>query len=59
MESIKTTLGLGPTDSSSFQEPLSGETGAGTATDPYDAGNASECSFLPAEQVSLSVFWMK
>lgn len=39
METIKTALGFGSAES---QEPVSGQTGAGTATDPYDAGNASE-----------------
>lgn len=28
-------------ESQSGQEPLSGHTGAGTAEDPYDAGNAT------------------
>ena len=38
MQTIKNAFGRG--DSTKVaQEPLSGETGAGTATDPYDAGN--------------------
>lgn len=52
METIKNVLGLGgsaPTSKEeslpdqhplSGEEPVSGQLGAGTATDPYDAGNA-------------------
>ena len=46
METIKYALGLsGSTNDNETranQEPLSGETGKGTATDPYDAGNAAD-----------------
>lgn len=52
METIKSVLGLGGSASTSKeesppdqhplsgQEPVSGQLGAGTATDPYDAGNS-------------------
>lgn len=52
METIKSVLGLGGSASTSNketvpaqhplsgEEPVSGQLGAGTATDPYDAGNA-------------------
>ena len=51
METIKSVLGLGGSAPASKeetspdqhplsgQEPVSGQQGAGTATDPYDAGN--------------------
>jgi len=38
MEKIKDAIGLGATGREG-QEPVSGEQGAGTATEPYDAGN--------------------
>ena len=52
METIRNVLGLGSSAPApkeepapdqhplSGQEPVSGQLGAGTATDPYDAGNA-------------------
>lgn len=52
METIKSVLGLGGSASTSKEEPspdqhplsgeepVSGQQGAGTATDPYDAGNS-------------------
>lgn len=50
METIRSVLGLGGSAPAkeestpdqhplSGQEPLSGQQGAGTATDPYDSGN--------------------
>lgn len=56
METIKNVLGLGGSASKpneetvpgqhplSGEEPVSGQLGAGTATDPYDAGNAEGAS---------------
>lgn len=38
MQSIKSAIGIGP--KADETEPVSGETGAGTAAEPYDAGNA-------------------
>lgn len=38
IDSIAPVIGLGSTTESG-QEPRSGVKGAGTATDPYDAGN--------------------
>ena len=48
MEAIKNALGFGATTTQTGVEPVSGKTGAGTATEPYDAGNAEgEIYFLP------------
>jgi len=41
MESIKNAIGLGSGQVQSGQEPVSGETGSGTVSEPYDAGNAT------------------
>lgn len=41
MEAIKNAVGLGSSQVQSGQEPVSGETGRGTISDPYDAGNAT------------------
>lgn len=41
METIKSVLGYGSVESQSGEEPLSGQTGAGTAAEPYDGGNAT------------------
>lgn len=38
METIKSAVGLGKKEQEG-QEPVSGEKGAGTAVEPYDAGN--------------------
>ena len=40
MEAIKNAIGLGSNQVQSGQEPVSGETGSGTAVEPYDGGNA-------------------
>jgi hypothetical protein len=56
METIKNVLGLGGSASKptepvvdpehlSGEEPVSGKMGAGTVTDPYDAGNADGLLF--------------
>lgn len=39
MEAIKSGLGLAPQDTQEGTEPLSGETGKGTTTEPFDKGN--------------------
>jgi hypothetical protein len=39
MESIKNAVGLG-TEKQQGREPVNGETGAGTAGEPYDQGNS-------------------
>ncbi|KAL9593872.1 MAG: hypothetical protein Q9219_007339 [cf. Caloplaca sp. 3 TL-2023] len=49
MESIKSALGYG---SQSGQEPVSGETGKGTADQPYDAGNVEGQSGASASEVT-------
>lgn len=41
MEKIKDAIGLGAMGREG-QEPVSGEQGAGTATEPYDAGNRED-----------------
>ena len=41
MEAIKNAIGLGSSQVQSGQEPVSGETGSGTASKPYDGGNAN------------------
>ena len=40
MEAIKSGLGLAPKNTQEGTEPVSGETGKGTSTEPYDQGNA-------------------
>ncbi|KAL9580982.1 MAG: hypothetical protein Q9212_004164 [Teloschistes hypoglaucus] len=45
MDSFKSTMGSG---AQSGQEPISGETGKGTASQPYDAGNIEGQSGAPA-----------
>lgn len=49
ISSIAPVIGLGTTTESG-QEPRSGVKGTGTATDPYDAGNAES-------QFEDSLFW--
>ncbi|KAL8730375.1 MAG: hypothetical protein Q9166_004140 [cf. Caloplaca sp. 2 TL-2023] len=44
MDTIRNAMGYG---SQSGQEPLSGQTGQGTANDPYDAGNVAGQSGAP------------
>lgn len=39
METLKSVIGLSSTKPESGKEPVNSETGAGTATEPYDAGN--------------------
>lgn len=68
METLKNVLGLGasaPTTKEesipeqhphSGQEPVSGQLGAGTATDPYDAGNAEGMSVSWTIALSLKFF---
>ena len=41
MEAVKSGLGLTSKNSQEGTEPLSGEMGKGTGTEPYDQGNAS------------------
>ena len=41
MEAIKNAIGSGSSQVQSGQEPISGQTGRGTASEPYDAGNAT------------------
>lgn len=41
MEAIKSGLGLTSKDPQEGTEPLSGETGKGTTTEPFDKGNAA------------------
>ena len=41
MEAIKSGLGLAPKENQEGTEPVSGETGKGTSTEPYDQGNAA------------------
>lgn len=41
MEAIKNAIGLGSSQVQSGQEPISGVTGSGTASEPYDGGNAT------------------
>ena len=41
MEAIKSGLGLTPKETQEGIEPVSGETGKGTSTEPYDQGNAA------------------
>lgn len=72
METIKSVLGLGgsvpPSDPEpgpaqkdlSGQEPISGKQGAGTATDPYDAGNAdgawfTNLDFIEVKRLTLDI----
>lgn len=50
METVKTGLGLTSKNSQEGTEPLSGETGKGTSTEPYDQGNAT------GERPSLVIF---
>ena len=40
MQSIKNAV-FGSSEPKAGEEPVSGETGTGTATEPYDAGNAT------------------
>jgi len=47
MEKIKDAIGLGATGREG-QEPVSGEQGAGTATEPYDAGNREGARGIPS-----------
>ena len=48
MEAIKSGLGLAPKDTQEGTEPLSGETGKGTTTEPFDKGNAAgELFWIP------------
>jgi hypothetical protein len=44
MQSIKNAIGLG-TEEQQGREPVNGETGAGTAGEPYDQGNSGGKSF--------------
>lgn len=39
METVKHAVGLDTPEQQQGQEPVSGEQGQGTATDPFDAGN--------------------
>ena len=41
METVKSGLGLTSKSSQEGIEPVSGETGQGTSTEPYDQGNAA------------------
>ncbi|KAL9584898.1 MAG: hypothetical protein Q9203_004482 [Teloschistes exilis] len=45
MDSFRSAMGYG---SQSGQEPISGQTGEGTASQPYDAGNIADQSGAPA-----------
>ncbi|QIW94500.1 hypothetical protein AMS68_000018 [Peltaster fructicola] len=42
METLKSVIGFGGNKPESGKEPVNSETGAGTATEPYDAGNQEE-----------------
>lgn len=64
METIKHAMGLGPSNQAG-QEPVSGQTGEGTATAPYDAGNqqgtfTSVPTYLTAalSKSSADHFWL-
>ena len=46
MEAVKSGLGLASKNSQEGTEPLSGETGKGTSTEPYDQGNTAGELFL-------------
>ena len=46
MEAVKSGLGLTSENNQEGTEPLSGETGKGTSTEPYDQGNAIGELFL-------------
>ena len=41
MEAVKSGLGITSKNSQEGTEPVSGETGEGTSTEPYDQGNAT------------------
>ena len=41
MEAVKSGLGITSKNSQEGTEPVSGETGKGTSTEPYDQGNAT------------------
>jgi hypothetical protein len=45
MQSIKNAIGLGAEEQQG-REPVNGETGAGTAGEPYDRGNSGGTSSL-------------
>ena len=45
MDKLKETLGMKP-ESQSGTEPVSGEMGEGTSTEPFDQGNAAGESIL-------------
>ena len=51
MQSIKNAIGLG-TEEQQGREPVNGETGAGTAGEPYDQGNSGGKSSHHHFQVS-------
>ena len=60
MESLKTAIGLGDATTATAHnetaghEPLSGVTGAGTADQPYDSGNAEDSHLTSAAHTSQS-----
>ena len=51
METIKSGLGLNSNNDQEGTEPLSGETGKGTSTEPYDQGNTAGESCLSVSKV--------